>query len=125
MTATPTPTLTLAGASELLLQVAAEHPARVTTDCQYVDHGQVCCLVAHVLHRAGWTVQQIAVADDVSNDDGPLTAGSLSCARPDVFGGIDADAGALLGWAQDAADTGRSWSDAAAAALSLAWEAAQ
>jgi hypothetical protein len=61
-------------ALRLLREVVAERPDFVykppdeeAGGCVYVWEGKLSCLIAHVLFRAGWTVEQIAALDQVGS----------------------------------------------------------
>jgi hypothetical protein len=118
-------TLTLTQATGLLIEVAAEHPGYVYPyDLpEYVRAGRPCCIVAHVLHRAGWPIKEIAKADHANRMGGPVVARRLP---HDVWmmSGIHLPAARLLDRAQVRQDRRMPWGLAVEAALAETWAAA-
>jgi hypothetical protein len=107
-----------ATALRLLREVVAERPGHVyqppgeddgeSSGCVYVWRGKPSCLIAHVLARAGWTVEQIADLDSV---------GAVVSLADKGFTIGDADAVAILDAAQTVQDIGEhTWAEALAAA---------
>lgn len=109
------PTLTLQQAEALLTEVAAEYPDRVVTSGRYAVDRKPSCLVGNVLHRAGWSIDDLDAADKEDGGD-PCAVDYLteSLAR---FAGLTPDAARLLHVAQTRQDHGAPWAEAATAAL--------
>lgn len=106
-------------ALQLLREVVAEHgPDTVyvkpegSAQCVYVQGGSCSCLVAHVLRRAGLTVDEIADFD-VQSMDRPVTIEEAEFPER-----VHITVGALLvlADAQQEQDRGQSWSLALAVA---------
>ena len=103
-----------ATALRLLREVVAERPDYVYEEpdgdgqgCVYVWQGTLSCIVAHVLARAGWTVQQIAELD---------MGGSVKNLAINGFTIGSASSVVILDAAQSVQDTGDTWAEALAAA---------
>jgi len=82
------------------------HPVR----CYYVWNGQCSCLIGHALHRAGWSIEQLA----------PLDRGTPGVAGPALITSaaelgliseleLSAEAARTFGVAQGLQDDGSSW----------------
>lgn len=109
------PRLAAARAATLLLQVAAERPDYIHPWREYLHDGKPGCLVAHVLHRAGGSLEALDGADVADETGGPLPVTRLPDTRH--FALLTAEAADLLGVAQRAQDSGLSWGAAARAAI--------
>jgi hypothetical protein len=108
------PALTQQQAETLLAEVAAEHPARVIKTGRYAIRDEPSCLVGHVLHRAGWSIADLATADE-ADSGAPCAADAL--VHLGRFAGLTPDAARLLRVAQEWQDDCASWAEATAAAL--------
>lgn len=120
----------VARALELLEQVTVgqldfvykgdQREAGILTGCAYVEDGRCSCLIAHVLNRAGATLDQLRYLEDPDEQGGI----DYSIEGVDLPEGLEItpDARRVLGGAQVAQDGGRTWGVAFRNAKSLAAE---
>jgi len=93
--------------------VAAEYPDRVDARAgrglapRYIEHGAPCCLVAEVLCRLGWSVDQLQQLDH----EGGRRGGGIRFAesRNPMLRRIDPTARELLAHIQSQQDRRRTW----------------
>lgn len=104
-----------AHALSLLQEVVAERPDYVyerpvadSPQCLYVLDNEPSCLVAQVLHRAGYSVETLSGLDG----QGPISDAVREV--PAIV--LTGDAAAILEAAQGAQDDGETWGDALAVA---------
>lgn len=114
--------ITVEQVKELLAKVAEEQPERADARVErnlaprYVEHGEPCCLVAVVLHEAGFTVPQLRQLD---TEPGNVAGGVVFAqSRHPLVKRIAPGARRLLDYLQRRQDQGReSWADLADRAL--------
>jgi hypothetical protein len=94
---------------EVIDEVGRDHQAPLVG--RYVDDGCPCCIVAHVLQRAGMTV------DELADLDVQLGASDITAVRLPARVRVTGPARLLLQAAQDSSDDFDPWDDALYAAL--------
>lgn len=96
-------------ALELLTDVVAGREDYTYPDiydvCRYVVDGQPSCVVGHVLHRAGWTIDELEYMDDPATI---VVAGILDQYEPDR---VTARAATILAEAQLTQDARNTWGE--------------
>ena len=90
----------------------------VEMGCRYFYNGAPSCLVGHVLHRAGWSVNALR-----NLDDGGIAAQDLWYADlPQGATGLTQGAALALEKAQELQDVGDTWGEALKGAVQVAAE---
>ena len=103
------PKLTTQAVRQAAHEVVFDNPDKIVDTCSYADTFAPSCLVGHILHRLGWSVDELYELDCVDGLSGPMP---ILWLKNHGFVDLELNAGDYLAYLQNAQDGGQTWSRA-------------